>query len=143
QEICVKLSFIRLAAIAGVGALVLAGCAEPPAAELEPGQETTAVGTEATEEPTEEATAESTVEETGDDVATGNFKACMVSDDGGFDDKSFNETAHAGLMRAADELGIETNQIESHAESDFAPNVQAMIDDNCDIVVTVGFLLAD
>ncbi len=67
----------------------------------------------------------------------------MVSDDGGFDDKSFNETAHAGLMRAADELGIETNQIESHAESDFAPNVQAMIDDNCDIVVTVGFLLAD
>lgn len=138
-----KLSFVRLAAIAGVSALVLAGCAEPPATEPEPGDDTTVVATETAEEPTDE-TGEPTDETTGDDdVATGDFKACMVSDDGGFDDKSFNETAYAGLTRAAEELGIEMNQIESHAESDFAPNVQAMIDDNCDIIVTVGFLLAD
>lgn len=94
------------------------------------------------DETTDETTDEATEDVTGDD-ASGDFKACMVSDDGGFDDKSFNETAYAGLTRAAEELGIDTNQIESHAESDFAPNVQAMIDDGCDIVVTVGFLLAD
>ncbi|TRY20306.1 BMP family ABC transporter substrate-binding protein [Tessaracoccus rhinocerotis] len=66
----------------------------------------------------------------------------MVSDSGGFDDKSFNETAYNGLLQARDDLGIETAEIESNAESDFAPNVQAMIGANCNIVVTVGFLLA-
>ena len=65
-----KLSFIRLAAIAGVSALVLAGCAEPPATEPEPGQETTAVATDAPDE-TAEPTDETTDEPTGDDVATG------------------------------------------------------------------------
>ncbi|AQP45040.1 BMP family ABC transporter substrate-binding protein [Tessaracoccus flavus] len=66
----------------------------------------------------------------------------MVSDAGGFDDKSFNETAHNGMMRAKDELGIQTNQIESNAEGEYAGNVQAMIDANCNIVITVGFALA-
>lgn len=137
-----KLSLIRVAAIASAAVLALAGCAEPPATTPEPGE-----GTEtpiATEDPTDEET--DATEEPGDGGEAGgaaDFKACMVSDDGGFDDQSFNETAYAGLMRAADELGVQTDEIESHAESDFAPNVQAMIDADCDIVVTVGFLLAD
>ena len=41
------------------------------------------------------------------------FKACMVSDSGGFDDKSFNQTSHKGLLDAKAELGIETGQVES------------------------------
>lgn len=132
-----KPSFIRCAALASAAVLALAGCAEPPTTEPEPGEDT-AVPTE-TAEPGGETTDATTEEATGEV----DFKACMVSDDGGFDDQSFNETAYAGLTRAANELGVETDEIESHAEADFAPNVQAMIDANCDIVVTVGFLLAD
>nr|WP_231980637.1 BMP family ABC transporter substrate-binding protein [Tessaracoccus coleopterorum] len=66
----------------------------------------------------------------------------MVSDAGGFDDKSFNETAYNGMMKAKDELGIQTKQIESNAEGEYAGNVQSMIDAKCNIVITVGFALA-
>jgi basic membrane protein A and related proteins len=71
------------------------------------------------------------------------FKACMVSDSGGFDDKSFNQTSHKGLTDAQAELGIETGQVESHAAADYAKNIQSMVDANCNIIVTVGFLLSD
>lgn len=127
-----KKSLLKLASVIGASALVLAGCAEAPDTET-PG-ETTAVST-----PSDGAS----MEETEGAEPAGDFKACMVSDAGGFDDKSFNETAYAGLMRAKDELGIETGEIESNAETDFAPNIQSMIDADCDIVVTVGFLLAN
>ena len=71
------------------------------------------------------------------------FKACMVSDSGGFDDKSFNQTSYKGLTDAKAELGIETGQVESQTTADFAKNIQSMVDANCNIIVTVGFLLGD
>ncbi len=71
------------------------------------------------------------------------FKACEITDTGGPDDNSFNETAANGLALAEDELGIETQVIESSDEADFEPNIQAAIDGECDLIVTVGFLLGD
>jgi basic membrane protein A and related proteins len=71
------------------------------------------------------------------------FKACMVSDSGGFDDKSFNQTSYKGLTDAKTELGIETGQVESQTAADFAKNIQSMLDANCNVIVTVGFLLSD
>lgn len=71
------------------------------------------------------------------------FKACMVSDSGGFDDKSFNQTAYKGLTDAKTTLGIETGQVESNAAADYAKNVQSMVDAKCNIIVTVGFALSD
>ncbi len=71
------------------------------------------------------------------------FKACMVSDSGGFDDKSFNQTSYKGLTDAKTQLGVETGQIESNADSDYAKNVQSMVDAKCNIIVTVGFKLSD
>jgi basic membrane protein A and related proteins len=71
------------------------------------------------------------------------FKACMVSDSGGFDDKSFNQTSYKGLTDAKTQLGIETGQVESNSNADYAKNVQSMVDANCNVIVTVGFLLSD
>jgi basic membrane protein A and related proteins len=71
------------------------------------------------------------------------FKACMVSDDGGFDDKSFNQTSHKGLLDAKAELGIETGQVESNSAADYAKNIQSMVDADCNMIVTAGFLLSD
>ncbi|HEX5907968.1 MAG TPA: BMP family ABC transporter substrate-binding protein [Propionibacteriaceae bacterium] len=71
------------------------------------------------------------------------FKACMVSDDGGFDDKSFNQNSHKGLLDAKAELGIETGQVESNSTADYAKNIQSMVDANCNMIVTAGFLLSD
>ncbi|MFT3861794.1 BMP family lipoprotein [Micropruina sp.] len=104
----------------GAFALVLGGCATPPAA-------TSASAT---------ASASAT-------VAQSDFKACMVSDSGGFDDKSFNETAYAGLTKAVAELGVQKNEVQSAAAADYAKNVQEMVNQKCDIIVTVGFALGD
>jgi basic membrane protein A and related proteins len=71
------------------------------------------------------------------------FKACMVSDDGGFDDKSFNQTSHKGLLDAKAELGIETGQVESNSAADYAKNIQSMVDADCNMIITAGFLLSD
>jgi basic membrane protein A and related proteins len=71
------------------------------------------------------------------------FTACMVSDTGGIDDKSFNQNAWAGMERAKTELGIEVKFLESEREEDYARNIQQHISDDCNIIVTVGFLLGD
>jgi basic membrane protein A and related proteins len=73
----------------------------------------------------------------------GAFKACMVSDSGGFDDKSFNQTSYKGLEDAVQELGIQKGEVESQTAADFAKNIQSMVDADCNIIVTVGFLLSD
>jgi len=66
----------------------------------------------------------------------------MVPDSGGFDDKSFNQTSYQGPTDAKAQ-GIETGQVESSANADYAKNIQSMVDANCSVIVTVGFLLGD
>jgi basic membrane protein A and related proteins len=115
------------AAMFGAAALTLAGCAEAPG-----------TGGASSAPPTTSASASSSASAEG-----AAFKACMVSDSNGFDDKSFNETSHKGLDDAKEQLGVETNQVESKTASDYAKNIQSMVDADCNIVVTVGFLLGD
>jgi len=88
-----------------------------------------------------DAGSDTTEAEDGGEAAATDFTACQVTDTGGVDDRSFNQTAFAGVEQAADELGFEPDVLESQAESDFAPNIQAFIDQGCDLIVTVGFLL--
>lgn len=76
-------------------------------------------------------------------AAAVDFLPCMVSDAGGFDDKSFNQAAFEGLEEAAGELGVEFTAVESADENAYEPNVQNLVDEGCDLIVTVGFLLAD
>jgi basic membrane protein A len=81
--------------------------------------------------------------EENDTAAEGSdFLPCMVSDSGGFDDKSFNQLGFEGLKEASDEIGVEPVTVESNAETDFAPNIQSLVDQGCDIIVTVGFALS-
>ncbi|GAB2824845.1 BMP family ABC transporter substrate-binding protein [Alpinimonas psychrophila] len=72
-----------------------------------------------------------------------NFIPCMVSDAGGFDDKSFNQSGFEGLKAAAAKLGVTPITTQSAAETDFAPNIQSLVDQGCNLITTVGFLLAD
>jgi basic membrane protein A len=74
--------------------------------------------------------------------AVDGFKPCMVSDAGGFDDKSFNQLGYEGLQKAAGELGVDFKAVESSSESDYAPNLQSLVDDGCKLIITVGFALA-
>ncbi|GAA5148136.1 BMP family ABC transporter substrate-binding protein [Microbacterium pseudoresistens] len=77
----------------------------------------------------------------GGEAAT-DFLPCMVSDAGGFDDKSFNQLGYEGLLEAGDDLGVTPITVESKDESEYAGNISSLIDQNCNLIVTVGFLLA-
>lgn len=68
--------------------------------------------------------------------------AQMVTNSGGLNDRSFNETSWAGMQRAQEELGVTANVLVSTSETDLAPNVQAAVDTGCGFVLTVGYELA-
>jgi basic membrane protein A len=83
-------------------------------------------------------------DDSGSDEGAGtDFTACEVTDTGGVDDNSFNETAFNGMEQAAEELGFESTVLESESDADFDPNIQTLLAQDCDLIVTVGFLLGD
>ena len=82
-------------------------------------------------------------EETPEETEALDFLPCIVSDAGGWDDKSFNEAAYDGIESAAADLGVEFIAVESADENAYEPNVQNLVDEGCDLIVTVGFLLAE
>lgn len=71
------------------------------------------------------------------------FRAGMVTDVGGIDDKSFNATSWQGMELAKQELGVEIAYLESQQQADYASNITQFIDQGYDMIVTVGFLLGD
>ncbi len=80
-------------------------------------------------------------DDTGGDGDTAQI--CEVTDVGGVDDKGFNASAWAGAQRAAADFGAEAKVLESQAETDYEVNLNSFIDQQCDLIVTVGFLLGD
>jgi basic membrane protein A len=132
-----------------IGAMLLVAC-QPAATEapaptateaMEEPTEAMAEPTEAMEEPTE-AMAEPT-EAMAEPTEAMTYRACQVTDAGGIDDKSFNATAWKGVQDAVDQLGIEGDYLESQQQADYERNIQAFLDADCDIIITVGFLLGD
>ena len=108
----------RAAVLATASALVLAACAAAP------------------EEPTDtKAPGEDVVEEI-------DYKACIVSDAGGFDDKSFNQLSYEGTKRATDELGAGFAEVQSDSETDYQGNIESLVAEGCNTIVTVGFALS-
>ncbi|MEZ5127164.1 MAG: BMP family ABC transporter substrate-binding protein [Micropruina glycogenica] len=105
----------------GAFALVVGGCATPPAASSSAAPSSASASASA---------------------PMSDFKACMVSDAGGFDDKSFNETAYKGLTTTPSRSWALKAQVRSSVAADYAKNVQQMVDQKCNIIVTVGFALA-
>jgi basic membrane protein A len=79
----------------------------------------------------------------GNQPAQIDFLACQVTDTGGVDDRSFNQTAYEGMQQAEEDLGVQIDVLESQTPNDFATHIQTFIDQECDIIITVGFLLGD
>jgi basic membrane protein A and related proteins len=70
-------------------------------------------------------------------------KVCAVLDTGGENDRSFNEFTLKGARDAAAAEGLEFAHIVSEAETDYEKNIQNFIDEGCDLIITVGFLMGD
>jgi len=72
------------------------------------------------------------------------FKACMVTDTGGIDDKSFNASSWLGMQTAEKaDPSIEATYLQSTTPADYASNISTFLAQKCGIIVTVGFLMAD
>jgi basic membrane protein A len=69
--------------------------------------------------------------------------ACMVTDTGGVDDRSFNENSWKGVQQAAKKLGIGKKLLQSSSESDYVPNLNTFARENCGLIITVGALMSD
>jgi len=70
------------------------------------------------------------------------FLPCLISDEGGWNDKSFNQSAKEGMDRAAEELGVEPIEMESTSANDYAPNLEQLVSEGCSFIVSVGFKLS-
>ncbi|MEU5562418.1 MULTISPECIES: BMP family lipoprotein [Micromonospora] len=72
------------------------------------------------------------------------FSACMVTDVGGIDDKSFNTSAWQGLKDAqAANSNIDPKFVASKAEADYEPNLTQFVNQKCDFILAVGGLMGD
>ena len=121
-----KKSLFKLFAGLMVAALVLAACAPATESPTPPPEPTKPAPTAAPTQPP---------------AAKG--KVCEVTDTGGVDDKSFNQTAWVGAQEAAKTLGWEPTYLESKQQTDYEKNINEFLASDCDLIVTVGFLLGE
>jgi basic membrane protein A and related proteins len=78
-------------------------------------------------------------------TASAKFLGCMVTDTGGIDDRSFNQSSWNGMQAAAaaEPSKIQVTYLPSTTSADYASNISTFIAKKCGIIVTVGFLMAD
>jgi basic membrane protein A len=85
---------------------------------------------------------------TSEEGASGDYSVAMVTDEGGVDDKSFNQSAWEGIQAWGEEHGLERGEggfdyAQSADESDYLPNMNRLVRNDYDLVFGIGFLLAD
>jgi basic membrane protein A and related proteins len=71
------------------------------------------------------------------------IKAGVVTDIGGLNERSFNSLANKGRKDAQSQLGVETRVLVSDSNADYVPNLTTLAQQQFDLIVPVGFLMAD
>ncbi len=71
------------------------------------------------------------------------IKVGLVTDIGGLNDRSFNSLANKGLEDSKSTLGITGRVLTSKSNADYVPNLSTLAQQNYDLVIGVGFLMAD
>ncbi|MEG1254180.1 BMP family ABC transporter substrate-binding protein [Clostridium sp.] len=79
----------------------------------------------------------------GDDSTKKEFAIGLSTDEGGLNDKSFNQSANEGVEKAVEEFGVKYTPIEAQKKEDYEPNLQSLIDAGSDLTLAIGFQLAD
>ena len=115
---------IRITAVLGVIALLAAACGSSPSSSSSTPKASSSSNTGAAA------------------GGGGKFLACMVTDTGGINDKSFNQSSYAGVLAAVSaDSNITPKYLQSTSTSDYASNITAFLGQKCGIIVTVGFLM--
>ncbi|UJL47985.1 BMP family protein [Virgibacillus sp. NKC19-16] len=75
------------------------------------------------------------------------YTAALVTDEGGVDDKSFNQSSWEGLQAWGEEHGLAEGEgydyAQSNEASDYLPNLTRLVRNDFDLVFGIGFLLED
>jgi basic membrane protein A len=72
------------------------------------------------------------------------FKACMVLDTGGVDDRSFNQSSWQGMQDAKTaNPNVSISYVSSSSQNDYVPNLNAEVKNACDTTIAVGGLMSD
>jgi len=71
------------------------------------------------------------------------LKVGLVTDTGGVNDKSFNQSAWEGVQKAGTDLGMDVKYIESKQPTDYDKNIDEFATEKYDVILTVGFLMGD
>ena len=117
---------------------------EATEADTEEASSEEASSEEVSEAESEEASSEEDTEaETEENIDGTGFKIGMVTDVGGVNDGSFNQSAWEGLQRAAENFGCEVKYIESKGDADFVPNIESFLDEDYDLIICTGYVMAD
>ena len=120
----------RLVALGAASAILIAACGGGTASTSPSSAPSTAPSTGASVAPS--------VAPGSPSAAAVNWKACVAFDTGGLGDKGFNDLAKKGLDEAA-AAGFQTAYSEAKGSSDYPANIQRLIDEGCQSIVTVGF----
>lgn len=100
-----------------------------------------ACGSNSTSKTSSESTSKSSSESTG--ASSSKYIACMVTDTGGINDTGFNQAAWAGMQAAQSDGKATVSYLPSTTASDYSKNIAALEAKHCDLIVTVGQLMAD
>jgi basic membrane protein A len=126
----------RLIALGAASAILIAACSGGSSTPAPTTAPSTAPST-APESTAPESAAPSESAAASEAINT-NWKACVAFDTGGLGDKGFNDLAKKGLDDAK-ALGFQTAQSEAKGATDYAANIQRLLDEGCQSIVTVGF----
>jgi ABC-type tungstate transport system permease subunit/basic membrane lipoprotein Med (substrate-binding protein (PBP1-ABC) superfamily) len=134
---------LKLMSLIVLISMVLAACAAPAAPTAVPAQPTaapaqpTAVPAQPTAVPAQPTAAPT------QPPAVKKVKVGLVSDQGGVNDKSFNQGAWEGVQKAAKEFNWDAQYVESKQPTDYEKNIDQFATENYDVIVTVGFMMGD
>ncbi|MNH99177.1 Membrane lipoprotein TmpC precursor [compost metagenome] len=110
--------------------LVLSGCAKKEA------------GTGSSAAPSA-APATSTAPSATPGTSGANFTVGMVTDVGGVNDKSFNQSAWEGLSKLKADKGVKVKYLESKGDADYVPNLNTFVKENYSLTWGIGFMMGD
>ncbi len=141
-ELRMRRSVARLMVLIAALSLFAAACGS----DDEPDATADTQTSETTQAPVDDATSEDpegSQDTDGDMDEAAPLRIGLVTDTGKVDDKSFNQSAWEGTQQAAEALGAEANYIETEEAKDYENNINLFIEDGVDVIVTVGFGLAE
>ncbi|ETT36603.1 lipoprotein [Paenibacillus sp. FSL R5-192] len=112
-----SLSLVMLLAVS----VMLAGCGSKPKEETNAGGDTGGTSTE----------------------AKSDLRIGMVTDVGGVNDKSFNQSAWEALQATETETGAAVKYLQSKSDEEYIPNLNEFVKGGYDLTWGIGFQLAD